>query len=201
MNQDRRHDSALPSAAHAVGAGAPAEIHSPFTSVPERSAADHLLRLVQQHHVQLSMMADTKANIIITVSSIILTLALGHAVSAEYRLAMGVLSVFTLIALLLSILAVLPKYRNFGQFEGRLPPHFNILFFGHFAGLDQDRFLRELADAMQPGRPYETVARDVYGLGRYLAAHKYPWLRLSYLFFLSGFVCACAIQAVNIIWP
>ncbi len=201
MNQDRGHDSTLPYAASAVEAGASTAAHTPFASVPERSAADHLLRLVQQHHVQLSMMADTKANIIITVSSIILTLALGHAVDAEYRLAMAVLGVFTLIALLLSILAVLPKYRNFAQFEGRLPPQFNILFFGHFASLDQDRFLRELADAMRPSRPYETVARDVYGLGRYLAAHKYPWLRLSYLFFLSGFVCACAIQAVHIIWP
>ena len=200
MKQDRGHDSTLPSVAPALAEAASETVYNPFASVPERSAADHLLRLVQQHHVQLSMMADTKANIIITVSSIILTLALGHAVSAEYRLAMGVLSVFTLIALLLSILAVLPKYRNFPQLEGPLPPHFNILFFGHFSGLEQDRFLRELADAMRPGRPYETVARDVYGLGRYLAAHKYPWLRLSYLFFLSGFVCACAIQAVNIIW-
>lgn len=172
---------------------------SPFEAVPERSAGDHMLRLIQAHHVQLSAMADTKANIIITVSSIVLTLALGRAASPEYQLAMGVLSVFTLIALLLAIMAVLPKYRHVAWPYGPLPAHFNVLFFGHFTGLGQERFLRELADAMQPGRAYDTVARDIYGLGQYLAAHKYPWLRWSYLFFLSGFLVACMIQLTQLI--
>lgn len=171
----------------------------PFADVPERSASDHLLRMVQQHHVQLSMMADTKANIIITVSSIVLTLALGRATNPEYRVAMGVLAVFTLIALLLAVLAVLPKFRPVNNRDPRQSLDFNILFFGHFSGMDQERFLRELADAMRPGRAYETVARDVYGLGSYLAAHKYHWLRLSYMFFLSGFLLACAIQVIELI--
>ena len=112
---------------------------------------------------------------------------------------MGVLGVFTLVALLLAILAVLPKYRRIVWHAGPLPSDFNIAFFGHFAGLDQARFLHELAEAMQPGRAYETAARDVYGLGRYLAAHKYPYLRLSYLFFLSGFLLACLIQTWRIV--
>ncbi|HET9048375.1 MAG TPA: Pycsar system effector family protein [Chiayiivirga sp.] len=173
----------------------------PFSSVPERSAADHLLRLVQQHHVQLSMMADVKANIIITVSSIVLTLALGRSTTSEYHVAMVVLSVFTLIALLLAILAVLPKYRS-GQGTLKVDKNaFNILFFGHFSSMSQDQFLRQLADAMQPARPYETVARDVYGQGCYLAKHKYPWLRWSYLFFLAGFVFACATQVILFILP
>lgn len=169
---------------------------SAFSAVPERSSGDHLMRLLQQHHVQLSTMADTKANIIITVSSIVLTLALGRAADPDYRLAMTVLSVFTLAALLLAILAVLPKYRRMSGDEGARPAGFNILFFGHFAGLDEAAYLRELAAAMQTGRAYETIARDVYGLGRYLATHKYPYLRLSYLFFLSGFLLACLAQGI-----
>ena len=172
---------------------------APFAMIPERSAADHLLRMVQGHHVQLSMMADAKANMIITVSSIVLTLALGRAADPEYRIAMAVLAVFTLVALLLAILAVLPKYRKHEAPTGSLPPYFNVLFFGHFAGLGQERFFQELAKVLQPGRPYEAVARDVYGQGLYLAQHKYPWLRLSYLFFLSGFLLACAIQLVLLI--
>ena len=171
-------------------------VASAFTAVPERSSGDHLMRLLQQQHVQLSTMADTKANIIITVSSIVLTLALGRAADPDYRLAMTVLSVFTLVALLLAILAVLPKYRRMSGDEGARPAGFNILFFGHFAGLDEAAYLRELAAAMQTGRAYETIARDVYGLGRYLATHKYPYLRLSYLFFLSGFLLACLAQGI-----
>jgi hypothetical protein len=171
---------------------------SPFAAVPERSSGDHLLRLVQQHHVQLSTMADTKANIIITVSSIVLTLVLGRMQDPEFRAGMIVLAVFTLIALLLAILAVLPKYRRTTRISGPLPPEFNVLFFGHFAGLDRERFLAEVAQKMMPGVAYETVVRDVYSLGTYLAHYKYPYLRLSYLFFLAGFVLACVVQAIHL---
>lgn len=173
---------------------------SPFAAVPERSSSDHLLRLVQQHHVQLSTMADTKANIIITVSSIVLTLVLGRMKDPDFRDGMLVLGIFTLIALLLSILAVLPKFRGVSRHSGPLPPGFNILFFGHFSGLDHDRFLAEMAQKMMPGVAYETVVNDVYSLGMYLARYKYPYLRLSYIFFLTGFVLACVVQAVHLIW-
>ena len=173
---------------------------APFANVVERSSVDHLFRLMQQHHVQLSMMADTKANIIITVSSIVLTLVLGRVGSPDYQASMAVLGAFTLAALLLAILAVLPKYRRLAALEDILPDGFNIAFFGHFAGMDQARFLRELAARLQPGRTYETIARDVYGLGTYLAARKYPFLRLSYLFFLAGFLLACLIQGVRMIF-
>ena len=176
-----------------------AETPAPFAAVPERSSGDHLLRLLQQHHVQLSTMADTKANIIITVSSIVLTLVLGRVTDPDLRVGLIVLGVFTLLALLLAILAVLPKYRHTKKIEGPLPPGFNVMFFGHFSGLDRERFLREMAQKMMPGHAYESVLQDVYSLGLYLAQHKYPYLRLSYLFFLTGFVLACVVQGVHLL--
>jgi len=180
-------------------AGTGSSVASPFAEVPERGSSDHMLRLVQQHHVMLSMMADTKANIIITVASIELTLALGRMSTGEMYLGLVVLAAFTMLALLLAILAVLPKYRRVGRHTGPLPPHFNVLFFGHFAALDQQRFLAEMSQAMMPGSAYETVVRDVYSLGLYLAHHKYPYLRLSYLFFLAGFLLACVVQVVELV--
>lgn len=171
---------------------------SPFAAVPERSSGDHLLRLLQQHHVQLSTMADTKANIIITVSSIVLTLVLGRVTDPDLRAGLIVLGAFTLMALLLAILAVLPKYRGSIKVQGPLPPGFNVLFFGHFAGLERERFMVEVAQKMMPGQAYEAVVADVYSLGMYLAQHKYPYLRLSYLFFLTGFVLACVVQGIRL---
>ena len=41
---------------------------------------------------------------------------------------------------------------------------------------------------------YETMARDLYSLGYYLAHFKYRYLRWSYLFFLAGFVIATLLQ-------
>lgn len=170
-----------------------------IAQVPERGSSDHLLRLIQQHHVQLSTMADTKASMIITVSSIVLTIALGRFNDPDFRLALIVLSVFTMLALLCAILTVLPKFRGVRRLEGEIPPGFNLMFFGHFSALDQQRFIDEMAERMMPGKAYQTVLEDVYGLGMYLAQHKYPWLRLSYLFFLAGFVMAGLAQVYTVL--
>jgi hypothetical protein len=191
--------SQQPAPFDAAGDGAAAR-PLPFGKVPERGSSDHLLRLLQQHHVQLSTMADTKANIIITVSSIVLTLVLGRVNDPDLRLGLLVLGVFSLLALLLAILAVLPKFRRAKPLEGALPPGFNVLFFGHFTALDQQRYLREMAEAMMPGRAYETVVSDVYVLGQYLALHKYPYLRWSYISFLTGFILASLIQAAHMLF-
>lgn len=177
------------------------EIRALFASVPERNTGDQILRTTQQHHVSLSVMADTKASIIITVSSIVLTIALGRLNDPTLRLPMLVLMTFTLAALLLAILAVLPKYRPLRLKHGEpLPPHFNLLFFGHFAELDQQRYLRELAARMQPdGSVYRSMATDIYSLGSYLSHHKYRYLRLSYICFLIGFIAAAVIEAVMLL--
>lgn len=175
-----------------------AEPRDAFARVPERNTADNLLRTAQQHHVLLSNMADTKANIIITVSSIVLTLSLGRLSDPDLRVSVMILAGFTLLALLLAILAVLPKYRPVAVGEGPLPAHFNLLFFGHFAALPRERYLAEVARVLTPdGSPYATWAADVYALGVYLAQHKYRYLRWSYLFFLTGFVLASVEQLVR----
>ncbi|HET9191202.1 MAG TPA: Pycsar system effector family protein [Rudaea sp.] len=168
-----------------------------FADIPERGTTDNLLRTAQQHHVALSSMADTKANIIITMSSIVLTVILSRLGDPVIGVAALILGAFTLVALLLAILAVLPKFRPPKlKPDGTLPPDFNLLFFGHFGVLARERYLQEMAHALaRDGSPYATWAADIYSLGVYLAHHKYRYLRWSYLFFLAGFVLACAEQA------
>ena len=166
-----------------------------YAQVPERNTSDNVLRTAQQHHVQLSAMADTKANIIITVSSIVLTLSLGRLTDPELRVSVLILAGFTLVALLLAILAVLPKYRPIRLQGDELPPNFNLLFFGHFAELSRERYLTEMNKVLMPdGTPYKTWVVDIHSLGTYLSHHKYRYLRYSYLFFLAGFILACLEQ-------
>ncbi len=167
-----------------------------FADIAERGTTDNLLRTAQQHHVALSSMADTKANIIITMSSIVLTVILSRLGDPVIGVAALILGTFTLVALLLAILAVLPKFRPPNlKSDGSLPPDFNLLFFGHFGVLTRERYLQEMAHALaRDGSPYATWAADIYSLGVYLAHHKYRYLRWSYLFFLAGFVLACAEQ-------
>jgi len=177
-----------------------AEIAALYAQVPERNTGDVILRTTQQHHVTLSAMADTKASIIITVSSIVLTLSMGKLDQPDLRVSVLTLTVFTLLALLLAILAVLPKYRPLRLASTELPPGFNLLFFGHFAELSRERYLAEIARSMKPdGSIYKAMATDIYSLGYYLAHHKYRYLRLSYLCFLAGFVLASLEQVWRLI--
>ena len=147
-----------------------------FSRVKERNAVDVFLRTAQQHHVQVSVMADVKANIIITASSIVLTLAL-----------------------LFAIVAVLPKHRPLAWPAGTPKPSgFNLLFFGHFSSLPKQRFLTEMETVMESDAAlYRAACEDIYGIGVYLNQYKYRYLRWSYFFFLAGFLLAAVFAAVR----
>jgi hypothetical protein len=178
-------------------AAKPRPVNGDFSSVAGRNAADVFLRTVQQHHVQVSVMADVKANIIITASSIVLTLALNRFNEPGYRHSVMVLVPFLTLALLCAIVAVLPKHRPLAWPEGApKPPMFNLLFFGHFANLPKRRFLAEMERAINNDADlYRTSVEDIYGIGFYLNNFKYRYLRWSYAFFLAGFLLAALLAA------
>ncbi len=165
-----------------------------FKGIQGRSTADDFLGAVAAHHVQMSAMADVKANIIITASSIVLTLALNRYQQPDYRATVSLLLPFVTLALLFAIVAVLPKHRSLTWPEGApKPAKFNLLFFGHFAGLSRERYLREMALLLREDTAmYAAACEDIYGVGHYLDAYKYRYLRWSYLFFLAGFLLAAA---------
>ena len=168
-----------------------------FEGIQGRSTADDFLGAVAAHHVQMSAMADVKANIIITASSIVLTLALNRFNEPGYRHSVMVLVPFLTLALLCAIVAVLPKHRPLAWPEGApKPPMFNLLFFGHFANLPKRRFLAEMERAINNDADlYRTSVEDIYGIGFYLNNFKYRYLRWSYAFFLAGFLLAALLAA------
>ena len=172
-----------------------------FSGVKGRNAADVFLRTAQQHHVQVSVMADVKANIVITASSIVLTLALNRFDDPGYRTSVMVLVPFITLALLFAIIAVLPKHRPVHWPAGAPKPSmFNLLFFGHFATLSKERFLVEMEKVMESDAAlYRAASEDIYGIGYYLDRYKYRYLRWSYFFFLAGFLLASAFAAVRAI--
>jgi len=164
-----------------------------FESVEPRTSVDNLLRTVQQHHVQLSTLADTKASLIITISSIVLTISLSRAGDPSLRAALLTLAVACLLALLLAIFAVLPTFAPRGVRRGTVSR--NLLFFGHFGTLTEDQFLDEMERVMQSDPLlYETALRDIYSLGTYLYRKKFRFLRMAYVALLTGFILATVVE-------
>lgn len=166
-----------------------------FAEVKSRTSVDNLLRTVQQHHVQLSALADTKASLIITISSIVLTIALSRAGDPQLRAALLTLAVACLLALLLAIVAVLPTFAPTKRGRSR-----NLLFFGHFSDLSEEEYLDQMERVLVSDPTlYDTALRDIYALGTYLYRKKYRFLRMAYVALLTGFILATVVE-VYVVW-
>jgi hypothetical protein len=159
-----------------------------FKAEKPGSPFDHLMRAVQFHHVQLSSMADMKANMLLTMSSVVLTLCLPQVVRYNHLWPLYILISFCLLTVCLAAYAVMPKLP-----PANLPPpslqdpSFNILFFGDFTRLTQAQFEAAMEEILNdPSRAYGAQVREIYLLGTFLARKKYRFLRLGYIAFITG---------------
>jgi len=156
----------------------------------------YLLRTSQQHLVQMSAMADMKANILITTGAIILTVAIARFDDPQLQAALSVVSVFSLISLVLAVLAVLPTAtppRSKSAFE----EDGNVLFFGHFTAMPEDEFVDRMGRVIETDQTIvQAQLRDIYQSGSYLQRQKFRYLRYAYISFLLGLVFGGVTQAV-----
>lgn len=155
---------------------------------------DQLIRQTRQHHVQLSAMADLKANMLLTMASLVITFSVPQVLDGRYPMPMTVLIVCCLGTIILAAYASMPKSSlrsRRGKPTERDPASFNILFFGDFVGLSLEEFETEMAEAMKDGNSaYEIQIREIYTLGVFLAKNKYRYLRLAYVTFITGFLAS-----------
>ncbi len=153
---------------------------------------DHLLRQTRQHHVQLSSMADLKANILMTIASVLITLSVRYITDTFLRWPAMILMLFCLLTIVLAVYTIMPKVPLRIK-KKRHPdihnPNFNILFFGNFVDLDYPEFEENMETIMNdPSQTYEVQVREIYTLGTFLAQKKYRFIRLAYLAFIIGLV-------------
>ncbi len=159
---------------------------------------DHMLRQTRMHHVQLSSMADIKANMLLTLAAVVVTMAAPDAMQPALRWPALVLILFCLLTIVLAIYAVMPKWRS-GNASTPIVrnPMFNLLFFGDFVQMPYDEFEGAMEKILNnPSELYETQVREIYALGTFLAKKKYRFLRLAYLTFLTGLLASAAIFAL-----
>ena len=158
---------------------------------------DQMLRQTRVHHVQLSMMADQKASMLITVCAIIIPLTAHFLGNPHFRLVAFTLICFSVLTMLLAIYTAMPGIHKPENVDVAASS-FNPLFFADFKSLDYEEYEKLIGDiSNDPSRVYEVQIREIYLLGKYLANYKYKYLRLSYLSFLSGIVTSGLIWVVT----
>ncbi|MEO1133777.1 MAG: Pycsar system effector family protein [Cyanobacteria bacterium J06639_1] len=157
-----------------------------------RQSTIYLLRTAQQHHVQLSAMADRKAGILIGSSFVVLAIVLTELERGTLPLPLCIFAIFTFLSAGLSVMAVIPRL---GDRRAR-DSDFNTLFFGHFAHLSEGDYCDRVFDVLQSEeKVYKAFVRDIYQMGKVLYEKKYRYLSYSYRTFMVG-LCATLIAVL-----
>jgi hypothetical protein len=164
---------------------------------------DQMIRQTRAHLVQLSQMADMKANILITASSLVITLSLRFITDSRLLWPTLVLLIGMTATAVLAAHAAMPKLRLRRRKAKPRDPSavdFNLLFFGHFIDLSYERYEAEMEKVLQDDNAtYEVQVREVYAMGQYLAKEKYRWVTYAYLSFTSGIVAAAITFAGSVL--
>lgn len=171
---------------------------------PERGI-ETMFRITSSNNQRLSDMADNKANILLTVTSIILSLVvtvLLRRLDNETHLVIPtiLLMLSVVLTMIFAILATIPKIPN-GQFnlDNIEQKKENLLFFGNFYKMSYNDYEKGMGKTMDDsGLLYGMLTRDVYSQGVSLG-RKYVLLRYAYAIFMIGLIVSVIAFCIAII--
>jgi hypothetical protein len=165
----------------------------------EANYLDTVLRQTRAYHTQLSFLADSKANILLTLSSLAITFLIPHWDNENLRMPIFIMSILFLLTVALAVYAVMPKSENM---KSPAPDKKrNLLFFGDFQDLSFEEYEEKMGvELKDPEGGYRASLRDIHAQGSFLARKKYRYLRLAYITFLCSPVAgALAFLVLHII--
>lgn len=162
---------------------------------PERGI-ETMFRITSGNNQRLSDMADNKAQILITVNSIILSAIISLVLrkleeSSFLTIPTFMLLTISLASMIFAILATRPSIPSgiFTQ-EDIDTKRVNLLFFGNFYKMHLEEYSAGMQKVMDDKDfLYGTLIRDVYSQGVVLG-RKYHLLRLAYNVFMFGLIVA-----------
>ncbi len=155
-----------------------------------------LFRVTLRNHLTLSDIADTKANILLSVNAIIISLALSNLIpkldnpSNDYLIYPTVIFVFfSVVSMVLAVMATRPNVTR-GEFtkEDVNQKRVNLLFFGNFHQMGLKEYEWAINELIKDrDYIYSSLTKDLYFLGLVLN-RKYKLLRWTYTIFMIGMI-------------
>lgn len=162
---------------------------------PDRGI-DTLFRVTLNNHTRLSDIADSKANILLSVNAIIISIALSTllpklaSAKNQYLIMPTMVMLFvSVICIVFAILATKPNISNTSFTADDVKKRkINLLFFGNFHKMEIDQYEEAMEDLMSDRKYlYNSLTRDLYYLGLVLE-RKYRLLRITYYLFMAGII-------------
>jgi len=161
-----------------------------------------MYRSTYRTHINLSSIADNKANIMLSINAIIVSIVVSTLVpkfTDNPKLIIPTLILLTvcLIAIVFATLSTRPKVTE-GKFtrEDIEEKRSNLLFFGNYYSMDLEDFHWGMMEMIKDSDfLYSSMTRDLYYLGKVLAL-KYRYLSICYAVFMYGLIAAVIAFAV-----
>jgi len=156
-------------------------------------AKDTLFRITIRNQIDQISIADNKANMIISINTIIISLVVAimgvsfanpYFGSAQVTVPFLILLFSNTTSAIFAILAARPRFR-------KGPPNFktsSMLYFGNFRHIPLNEYIREIEEIITSKQSvYRNLIIDLYNNGRILD-RKYRMLSVSYTAFLIGII-------------
>ncbi|WP_265429893.1 Pycsar system effector family protein [Chryseobacterium sp. YIM B08800] len=159
-------------------------------------SVDTLFRVTLNNHTRLSDIADSKANILLSVNAIIISVCLSVLVpklDAPKNTHLIIPTFFLLISSVLTIIfAILSTKPNVTKTtftdQDIKDRKVNLLFFGNFHQMEFNHYLSSMHDLIKDrDYIYDSMVKDLYYLGKVLD-RKYKLLSVTYQIFMAGIV-------------
>ncbi len=158
--------------------------------------AQTFFRTNYRNHINLSAIADQKANIMISVNAILISVMISvisyrnmTETNPAVLMPVVIFLVTGLSSLIFAVLAARPKVTSLINDATPIEEaKRNLMFFGNFTALRQERYEQLMDEVFRDSDLlYGNMTRDLYNLGKVLD-RKYRFLSISYNIFMVGFV-------------
>ncbi|MDX1667106.1 MAG: DUF5706 domain-containing protein, partial [Saprospiraceae bacterium] len=160
---------------------------------------DTVYRVTLRNHINLSSIADGKANMIISINTVILSILItvgsaGFSMQSlsidenlKFIIPILVLMLGSLTAIVFAVLSAIPKVSGARLNKADLlKEEASLLYFGNFLQLEKEEFVKYLRDLKEDQEVlYDDLSRDLYNLGKVLNK-KYRLLTIAYRTFVIG---------------
>ena len=157
-------------------------------------SAQNMFKTALRNHIDLSSIADNKANIMLSVNALIITFALpllGKEIAANRMILYPTIMLLSVcvVSMIFATMATRPiPMKGYSSMESILARKSNLFFFGNFYRMTFEEYEQGMNATVADGTILDTtIMRDLFFLGRTLGS-KYSYLRKCYTIFMYGII-------------
>ena len=168
------------------------EKKQPSITIAQNKSAQTQFKTALRNHIDLSNIADNKANIMISVNALILTVALPFLIDKamdnhHFWLPTMLLAVVCLASMIFATLATRPiKLKGVTTLEEVKNNASNLFFFGNYYKMKYEDYKTGVSHILNDSKALDdSIIRDLFFLGKSLGG-KFSYLRLCYNIFMYG---------------